>query len=256
MKKTAASIIILVSIMLMHYAIMSCAEDKQNVIYSQDFFESYKGKAIDDLINLFGKEDYTRKSQRGMVYIWDFNDLDKMPIKIKYLNVPRLKYRGMETESLYYADIISVTVWGKEKKITTIDYSTKKGWRTEEGQARVVKKEMKQEEKDEKKRKRQEAEDNPTSPTDFKNTIMGKSKEHIVSLLGPPMQVSSWGNDPTGNYYYKVSEPGFTKGSRIYYIKINEYPIVIKDSVTKKVVSKLDIYFNNKGLVQTVNMEF
>ena len=115
MKKTLAYILMLFSIVLINYSLKAYAEDTKPIIGSE-FSKSYKGANIKDLIKLLGKPNdvkerrdlnkYARPGHEITIYTWNWNDIDKLPVKI-------ISDRKEGTPP-YYIDHIRVKTEGEE----------------------------------------------------------------------------------------------------------------------------------------------
>ncbi|MDH3384282.1 MAG: hypothetical protein OEM42_09505 [Deltaproteobacteria bacterium] len=113
MKRNMACILMVVSITLISYSLKAYAEDSKP-IKGSEFIKSYEGKNIKELIEFLGKpnevkEQPAKHAKPGFekkVYIWDWNDINKLPVKI----IHDLK----EGTTPYYVDFIKAITEGGE----------------------------------------------------------------------------------------------------------------------------------------------
>jgi len=113
MKRNLACILMLFSIVLINYSLKAYAEDAKP-IKGSEFTKSYEGKNIKELIEFLGKPNEVNKKHakearpgsEELVYIWEWNDINKLPVKI----IHDLK----EETTPYYADYIKAKTVGDE----------------------------------------------------------------------------------------------------------------------------------------------
>jgi len=113
MKRNLSWILVLFSVVLIGYSLKAYAEDAKP-LKGSEFIKSYEGKNIKELIAFLGKpnEQKEKKDKRNltgpktMIYIWDWNDINKLPVKI--VHVPK------EGTTPFYVDNIRAKTEGDE----------------------------------------------------------------------------------------------------------------------------------------------
>ncbi|MGA7104380.1 MAG: hypothetical protein WBX49_03465 [Candidatus Deferrimicrobiaceae bacterium] len=113
MRRNLAYILMLFSVVLIAYSLKAYAEDTKP-IKGSEFIKSYEDKNIKDLIEFLGKpndviEKRDQKPRPGsevMLYIWAWNDINKLPVKI----IHDLK----EGTTPYYVDYIKAKTEGED----------------------------------------------------------------------------------------------------------------------------------------------
>ena len=113
MKRNIAYILILFSIVLISYSLKAYAEDTKP-INGAEFIKSYEGKNIKELVALLGKpnevkekkDKYAKPGSEVMVHIWNWDDINKLPVKIIS--------DSKEGTTPYYIDFIKVFTEGGE----------------------------------------------------------------------------------------------------------------------------------------------
>ena len=119
MKKNLAYILMLFSIVLINYSLKAYAEDTKPIT-GPEFSQSYKGTNIKELTKLLGKPNdvkerrdlnkYARPGHEITIYTWNWNDIDKLPVKIIKEGTPP-----------YYIDFIRVKTEGEEISGITLE---------------------------------------------------------------------------------------------------------------------------------------
>ena len=124
MKRTMACILMLGFIVLLSYSLNAYAEETKPISGSE-LSKSYVGKNIKELIDLLGKpnevkekrEKYARPGSEVIIYIWDWNEIDKLPVKIIH--------DLQEGTTPYYVDFIKAKAEGGEITVLNLKAQNK-----------------------------------------------------------------------------------------------------------------------------------
>lgn len=223
---------------------------KVSVVSEKDFIADYKNRKLSELISSLGEPTEAKKSMSGMTYIWDYDDVNKIPIKI-------INSRQNNRDREHYCDTIKAIARGREGKISNLSCDDKKGWITEEEEKRIAIEKLENEKKEAievQKQKKEEEKRQVIAKTHDKPLSVNEVLSNINEKTHTSTQITEYRKSAYGKYvtgYGIVTEvkrdPIYVKfkstGQYNYtlYVSLNDKKNSIKGQFHVKVTTKMDM---------------